>query len=248
MGLTLHGLTAIVRPVPPTLSILIPTLDAAGALGATLDGMAPGIARLDERGTAVEVVIADGGSRDGTAAEARRHGARVVEAEAGRGRQLAAGAAAAAGAWLLFLHADTCPAAGWDEEMSAFIGAPGNEHRAACFRFALDDSAVAARLLERLVALRCWLLALPYGDQGLLDPPQPLRGARRLPPAADDGGCGFRAPDRPAPALLSENAGGNLGGALPARGVPAPHAAQSSAACCSSSSGVRAETVARLYG
>ena len=52
--------------------------------------------------------------------------------------------------------------------MSAFIGAPGNEGRAACFRFALDDRAVAARLLERLVALRCCLFALPYGDQGLL--------------------------------------------------------------------------------
>ena len=167
-GLTLHGRTAIVRPVPPTLSILIPTLDAAGALGATLTGMATGIARLEERGTAVEVVVADGGSGDDTAGEARRHGARLIEAEAGRGRQLAAGAETAEGAWLLFLHADTCPAAGWDEDVSAYIGAPGNEGRAACFRFALDDSAVAARLLERLVALRCRLFALPYGDQGLL--------------------------------------------------------------------------------
>ena len=168
MGLTLHRLTAIVRPVPPALSIVIPTLDAARVLGATLAGMEPGIDRLEERGMAVEVLVADGVSRDGTADEARRHGAQAVEAEIGRGRQLAAGAEAAAGAWLLFLHADTCPAAGWDEEVSAFIGAPGNEGRAACFRFALDDRAVAARLLERLVALRCCLFALPYGDQGLL--------------------------------------------------------------------------------
>ena len=147
---------------------MIPTLDAARVLGATLAGMAPGIARLEERGMAVEVLVADGSSRDGTADEARRHGARVIEAQAGRGRQLAAGAEAAVGAWLLFLHADTCPAAGWDEEVSAFINAPGDEGHAACFRFALDDSAVAARLLERLVALRCCLFALPYGDQGLV--------------------------------------------------------------------------------
>ncbi|MDD9992600.1 MAG: TIGR04283 family arsenosugar biosynthesis glycosyltransferase [Rhodospirillales bacterium] len=167
-GLTLRGLTAIVRPVPRPISIVIPTLDAAHVLGATLAGMADGIARLEERGVAVEVVVADGGSRDGTAAEARRHGARLIEAEAGRGRQLAAGMTAAEGAWLLVLHADTCPAVGWDEEVSAFIAVSANEGRAACFRFALDDSAVVARLLERLVALRCYLFALPYGDQGLL--------------------------------------------------------------------------------
>ena len=168
MGLTLGRRAAIVRPVPPALSIVIPTLDAARVLGATLAGMEPGIDRLDEAGTAVEVLVADGVSRDGTADEARRHGARVIEAQAGRGRQLAAGAAAAAGTWLLFLHADTCPAAGWDDEVSAFIAQPGNQSRAACFRFALDDRAVVARLLERLVALRCCLFALPYGDQGLL--------------------------------------------------------------------------------
>ena len=159
---------AIVRPVQPALSIVIPTLDAAGVLGATLAGAAGGIARLAERGVAVEAVVADGGSQDGTADEARRHGARLVAAAAGRGRQLAAGAAAARGAWLLFLHADTRPAPGWHDEVGAFIVAPGNEGRAAVFRFALDDPAAAARRLEALVALRCRLFALPYGDQGLL--------------------------------------------------------------------------------
>ena len=71
-GLTLHGRTAIVRPVPRPISIVIPTLDAARVLGATLAGLAPGIAWLEERGMAVEVLVADGGSRDGTTDEARR--------------------------------------------------------------------------------------------------------------------------------------------------------------------------------
>ena len=154
--------------MPRLLSIVIPTLDAAGVLGPTLAAAAPGIARFEERGIPVEVVVAAGGSRDGTADVARRHGARLMEAETGRGRQLAAGAAAAEGAWLLFLHADTRPAPGWDEEVSAFIAQAANQGRAACFRFALDDRAIVARLLERLVALRCRLFALPYGDQGLL--------------------------------------------------------------------------------
>ncbi|MDE0049870.1 MAG: TIGR04283 family arsenosugar biosynthesis glycosyltransferase [Rhodospirillales bacterium] len=154
--------------MPRPLSIVIPTLDAADALGATLAALARGIAGLEERGIGVDVVVADGGSQDGTADVARANGARVTAAEAGRGRQLAAGAAKAEGMWLLFLHADTRPAPGWDEEVSAFVAAAANEGRAACFRFALDDRAAAARLLERLVALRCLLFALPYGDQGLL--------------------------------------------------------------------------------
>ena len=38
------------------------------------------------------------------------------------------------------------------------------------------------RVLELLVALRCFLFALPYGDQGLLDLAQALWRAWRLPP------------------------------------------------------------------
>ena len=238
---------AIVRPVPPVLSIVIPTLDAAGVLGATLAAVADGSARLKDRGIGVEVVVADGGSRDGTVDEARRHGARLVELEAGRGRQLAAGAAKAAGAWLLFLHADTRPAAGWDEAVSAFIGAPGNEGRAAAFRFALDDPAAAARLLERLVALRCRLFALPYGDQGLLihrSLYEALGGFRPLPLMEDVDlvrrigrrRLGFLA----TPALTSA--------ARYRRAGYGPRIVRNLCCLMLFSLGVRAETVARLYG
>ena len=234
-------------PVPPALSIVIPTLDAAGVLGATLADAAPGIARLGEGGSPVEVVVADGGSRDGTADEARRHGARLVEAAAGRGRQLAAGAAAADGAWLLFLHADTRPAPGWHEEVSAFIAAPANRARAAVFRFALDDRALAARLLERLVALRCRLFALPYGDQGLLIHRgfyDALGGFRPL-PLMEDVDLARRIGRRrltflATPALTSAVRYRRAGyGPRMVRNL-----------CCLTlfSLGVRAETVARLYG
>ena len=212
--------------MPPVLSIVIPTLDAAGVLGATLADAAPGIARLAERRTAVEVVVADGGSRDGTADEARRHGAQLIQSEAGRGRQLAAGAAAAEGAWLLFLHADTHPAPGWDEEVSAFIAAPANQSSAACFRFALDDRAIVALLLERLVALRCRLFALPYGDQGLLihrSLYDALGGFRPLPLMEDVDLVRRIGRKRP---HLSENAGGHLGRALSARRLRTAHGAQ----------------------
>jgi len=45
---------------------------------------------------------------------------------------------------------------------------PANAARAGAFRFALDDDAPEARRLEAMVALRCRVFGLPYGDQGLL--------------------------------------------------------------------------------
>ena len=141
----------------PPLIIVIPTLNAAGCLARTLAACA-----------GCPVVVADGGSTDGTPALARSLGAIVVGAAPGRGGQLAAGAAAAGGDWLLFLHADTCPEAGWAEAARGFMADPANAGRAGYFRFALDDRSPPARRLERLVAWRCRTLALPYGDQGLL--------------------------------------------------------------------------------
>jgi rSAM/selenodomain-associated transferase 2 len=146
----------VIRGSIPGLSVVIPALDAAATLPATLAALGDAPA---------ETVLADGGSRDGTPAIARAAGARVVAAPRGRGVQLQAGIAAAAGPWLLLLHADTCLAPGWAEAARAAMQDPG---RAWFFRFALDDDAPAARRLERAVAWRCRVLALPYGDQGLL--------------------------------------------------------------------------------
>ncbi|KAG2453841.1 hypothetical protein HYH02_002048 [Chlamydomonas schloesseri] len=55
----------------------------------------------------LEVIVADGGSTDGTVAAARRAGARIVRCGRGRALQMNAGAQVAAGQLLLFLHADT---------------------------------------------------------------------------------------------------------------------------------------------
>ena len=85
--------------------------------------------------------------------------------------QLEAGAARARGDWLLFLHADTVLEPGWAEEARSFMERVESGRRnqaAASFQFGLDDDGFMPRLAERLVSLRCRLLALPYGDQGLL--------------------------------------------------------------------------------
>ena len=81
----------------PRLTVVIPTLNAAEGLAATIAALDPSDG----------IVVVDGGSRDGTPGLARGLGARVIETAPGRGGQLAAGAAAAAEGWLLFLHADT---------------------------------------------------------------------------------------------------------------------------------------------
>lgn len=120
------------------------------------------------QGSVAEIVVADGGSRDDTVAVAGAAGARVLAARRGRGSQLAAGAAASQGAWLLFLHADCVPQPGWAEAVAAFVARPGAKGLAGYFDLQLDDPAGAARRLERIVAWRSQKLGLPYGDQGLL--------------------------------------------------------------------------------
>jgi rSAM/selenodomain-associated transferase 2 len=138
------------------LSIVIPTLNAARTLPGTLHALGP----------VNEIVVADAGSTDSTASVAARYGARVLQAPLGRGSQIAAGIAAATQDWLLILHADTRLQSGWRTAAAEHMLT--HSAQAAYFRFALDSDDPHARRLERMVAWRCRVLALPYGDQGLL--------------------------------------------------------------------------------
>lgn len=142
----------------PRISAVIPALNAAGTLPATIACLAS---------LADEVIVVDGGSCDQTASLARAAGAHVVTAPRGRGCQLREGAAFATGEWLLFLHADTRLTQGADAALTAFLEKPDHTKAAGYFDFRLDDSSPEARILERRVAWRCRVFALPYGDQGL---------------------------------------------------------------------------------
>ncbi len=149
---------------PPMISVVIPTLNAEATLVRSLTALVgPAM-----RGLVREVIIVDGGSDDATLVIAEDSGARLLHTAPGRGGQLKAGAKTARGDWLLFLHADTVLDGAWEEETRAFIAGQGAALKAAAFAFALDDYGARAWALERVVGLRCRLLALPYGDQGLL--------------------------------------------------------------------------------
>ncbi|MBX9596602.1 MAG: TIGR04283 family arsenosugar biosynthesis glycosyltransferase [Roseomonas sp.] len=155
-------------------TVVIPALNAAATLPATLAATLAALCSPD-------IIVVDAGSTDGTAAVAQAAGARIIQAPRGRGSQIAAGIDAAAGPWLLLLHADTRLAPGWERAVRAAMRDPT---RAWHFAFALDDESPAARRLERAVAWRCRWLGLPYGDQGLLIHRDLLRavgGMRPLP-------------------------------------------------------------------
>lgn len=83
------------------LSVIIPTLNEAAALPRLLGELGA------QQGLVMELLVADGGSTDGTQALATAAGAALVQAPRGRGAQMNAGARAARHDWLLFLHADS---------------------------------------------------------------------------------------------------------------------------------------------
>ncbi len=150
------------------ISVIIPTFNPDKRFAVCLSSLVTGVVQ----GLIKEVIVVDGGSEGTFVSEVcDAAGVVLIEAEKGRGTQLAAGARKARGNWLLFLHADTILQKGWEQEAGNFIEQiemGGLPQRAAAFQFALDDFGVMPRVLESLVSLRCTIFKLPYGDQGLL--------------------------------------------------------------------------------
>ena len=139
------------------ISIIIPTLDEATTIGATLGALG------SLRG-ALEVIVVDGGSRDGTCEIARAACARVVTSARGRGAQLNAGACVARGDALWFLHADTLPPVAAVERITAALA---RDARTVGGNFTLRFAGTepAARFLTWLYP-RLRRLGLAYGDSG----------------------------------------------------------------------------------
>jgi len=148
------------------LSVVIATHDSERALLPTLAALVAGAAA----GVVREVIVADAGSRDATAAIADGAGCRVLTSAQTRGARLKAAAATARAPWLLFLAPGTVPDATWIEDTRRFIQQAELRGCAATYAAAFRPGPATFRpaLLEAFALLRAALGARPDASQGLL--------------------------------------------------------------------------------
>jgi len=140
-----------------SLAVVIPTFNEVRQIASTVRAVAADGPN--------EILVADGGSTDGTVERAAHAGARVLQAPKGRARQMNAAAAAARSDLLFFLHADTLPPTGYARIIRRTLERP--VVAAGAFRFSLREPIPGRALVQTLVALRCTLFGTPFGDQGL---------------------------------------------------------------------------------
>lgn len=144
------------RTIAGRISIIIPTLNEAASITATLE-------HIRNRPN-VEVIVADGGSNDQTTELARAAGATVVHSNQGRGKQMNAGAALASGEVLLFLHADTK----LPDDFADHVWQTLREGNAGgAFKLRIGADGWMLRMVESAANLRSRWLQLPYGDQAI---------------------------------------------------------------------------------
>ena len=141
------------------LSIIVPVLNEAAQIAATLEPL------QSLRAQGHEILVVEGGSDDGTPECARPFCDRVVDAPRGRARQMNAGARAACGNVLWFLHADTRASAQAIDALHVAIAQPS----CAWGRFdvRLSGKHPLLRMVERLMNLRSRWTGIATGDQGM---------------------------------------------------------------------------------
>lgn len=142
---------------PPSISVVIPTLNEAVRIAAT-------IANVRATLPGAQIVVADGGSHDATAQIARRDGVRVITTKPGRGGQLRAGAEVATGELLLFLHADTLLPRTAARVIAVSFADPRVE--LGTFRLAFDDGSAFLRASAWLT--RFDSVFTRFGDQAIV--------------------------------------------------------------------------------
>lgn len=140
------------------LSIIIPVLDEAERIGGLLAALQ---AWREQR---VEVIVADGGSRDGTPGLCVGLADQVIASARGRAAQMNAGAATSHGDVLFFLHADTMPPADAPTAIAAAIAGGADWGR---FDVRIDGTHPLLRVVERMMNWRSRLTGIATGDQAI---------------------------------------------------------------------------------
>jgi rSAM/selenodomain-associated transferase 2 len=158
-----------------TLSLVMPVLDEAAEIEAALQALAP----YRERG--VEVIVVDGGSRDATVALARPLADYVIMATRGRGLQMNAGAAAARGDALLFLHADTNLPVDADRLILDGLARSGRGWGRFDVRF---DGGGLLAMIAIMMNTRSRLTGIATGDQAMFATRAAFEAAGGFPPIA----------------------------------------------------------------
>lgn len=141
------------------LSVIIPVLDEAALVTEALTALAPMRAR------GAEVIVVDGGSRDGTAALAGPLADLVITAPRGRASQMNAGAVAAGGDVLLFLHVDTRLPPEADRLVTEALAASGRPWGR--FDVTIVGKNPILRLVAALMNWRSRLTGIATGDQAI---------------------------------------------------------------------------------
>lgn len=142
----------------PSLSVIIPVLDEAAAIGDQLEALQS----LREQG--VELIVVDGGSSDDTAAKAYGLADRIIVSVRGRAVQMNSGARLARGETLLFLHADTRLPPTALASIREAVGAGALWGR---FDVVIDSAHPLLRVVGSMMNLRSRLTAIATGDQAI---------------------------------------------------------------------------------
>lgn len=176
------------------ISVVIPTVNEEDNLLALAENLA-----TEKR---LETIVADGGSSDGTVRVARLLTSNVVSSRKGRWIQMNAGADAASGEILLFLHADTRLPPGFSEHIRQALADPDTV--AGAFRFATDLDTVSMKLIEWAANMRASRLGIIYSDQAFFISSDLFRELRGFPdqPVMEDYELTRRVRDRGKTVLL----------------------------------------------